>query len=199
MAEGSDVLTDFNDLLRRAREGSDEAAWDLVEQFGPYVLRTVRRTLSREMRGKFDSDDFAQAVWASFFGAPERLAEVTEPAQLVGLLATMARNKVIDEMRRRLQTQRYAVRREEPLGRASDSPRQLKSREPTPSQFAIARERFLRLLKAQPVQYQQVIRLRLMGKTNRDIAQELGVSEKTVKRVLDRLTEATQDESDRND
>jgi RNA polymerase sigma factor (sigma-70 family) len=193
MVECPESTADFGELLHRARQGSDAAAWDLVEAYGPYVLRTIRRTLSREIRGKFDSDDFAQAVWASFFGSPERLEGVTEPRQLVGLLATMARNKVIDEMRRRFQTQRYAVRREQPLAERSDSPHQLKSREPSPSQFAIARERWMRLLQAQPEHYRQVIRLKLMGKTNRSIAQQLGVNEKTVKRVLDRLTEITHD------
>ncbi|MCA9151905.1 MAG: hypothetical protein KDA92_21530, partial [Planctomycetales bacterium] len=59
----ADELT-FSHLLEQVRQGSDEAAWDLVETYGPHVLRTIRRTLSREIRGKFDSDDFAQAVWA---------------------------------------------------------------------------------------------------------------------------------------
>ena len=177
-----------------ARQGSDEAAWDLVEAYGPYVLRTIRRTLSREIRGKFDSEDFAQAVWASFFGSPEQYDGVTEPQQLVGLLAKMARNKVIDEMRRRFQTQKYAVRREQPLADLADAPAQLKSRDPTPSQFAMARERWVRLLQDQSDRDRQIIRLKLMGKTHRSIAQQLGVNEKTVKRVLDRLTEASDNE-----
>jgi FixJ family two-component response regulator len=70
----------------------------------------------------------------------------------------------------------------------------LKSREPTPSQFAIARERWLQLLQAQPERHRQVVRLRLMGRTHRSIAGQLGVSEKTVQRVLERLTEGTHDE-----
>jgi RNA polymerase sigma factor (sigma-70 family) len=179
----------FGELLERARSGSDEAAWDLVEAYGPYVLRTIRRTLSRELRGKFDSEDFAQAVWASFFSSPEQLNGVTEPQQLVGLLATMARNKVIDEMRRRFQTQKYAVRREQPLADLPDAPRKLASREPTPSQFAMARERWVQLIHEQPEQHRQVVRLKLMGRTHRAIAEQLGISERTVKRVLDRLTE----------
>ena len=194
MTDRGEPLPAFGDLLERARQGSDEAAWDLVEAYGPYVLRTIRRTLSREIRGKFDSEDFAQAVWASFFGSPEQYDGVTEPQQLVGLLAKMARNKVIDEMRRRFQTQKYAVRREQPLADLADAPAQLKSRDPTPSQFAMARERWVRLLQDQSDRDRQIIRLKLMGKTHRSIAQQLGVNEKTVKRVLDRLTEASDNE-----
>ena len=194
MTDRCESLPAFGELLERARQGSDEAAWDLVEAYGPYVMRAIRRTLSREIRGKFDSEDFAQAVWASFFGSPEQYDGVTEPQQLVGLLAKMARNKVIDEMRKRFQTQKYAIRREQPLSDLADAPRHLRSRDPTPSQFAIARERWVQLLHAQSDRDRQIIRFKLMGKTHRSIAQQVGVSEKTVKRVLDRLTEVADDE-----
>ncbi len=193
--DGRASETKFGDLLRRAREGSDEAAWELVESYGPHVLRAIRRTLGREIRGKFDSEDFAQAVWASFFSSPDQLDGVVEPQQLVGLLARMARNKVIDEMRRRIQTQKYSVRRERALGDVEQAGGRLKSREPTPSQFAMARERWMGILESQPERHRRIIRLRLMGKTNRSIAQQLGLSERTVQRVLDRLTEAGTDET----
>jgi RNA polymerase sigma-70 factor (ECF subfamily) len=184
----------FAELLEAARQGQDEAAAELVASYGPHVMRTIRRTLSREIRGKFDSIDFAQAVWASLFSSPEQLDGVKEPQQLVGLLATMARNKVIDELRRRVQTQKYSVRRERPLYDENHGEGELASRDPTPSQFAIARERWVSMLRAQPAHHRQVIRLKLMGKTNRSIATQLGLSERTVGRVLDRLMEEPGDE-----
>ena len=185
----------FEDLLAQAREGSDEAARELVELYGPHVLRTVRRTLSREIRGKYDSQDFVQAVWASFFTAPEQFDGVTGPQQLVGLLAAMARNKVIDEVRRRLQTQKFSVRRERSIADIQKTlPDSLASRDPTPSQFAIARERWVRMLRRQPERHRQVIRMRLMGRTTGSIAKTLGISERTVQRVMDRITEAADNE-----
>lgn len=189
----------FAALLQAAREGQDEAAAELVASYGPHVMRTIRRTLSKEIRGKFDSIDFAQAVWASLFASPEQLDGVKEPQQLVGLLATMARNKVVDELRRRVQTQKYSVRRERPLYDETNGEGELASRDPTPSQFAIARERWVSMLRAQPAHYRQVIRLKLMGKTNRSIANQLGMSERTVHRVLDRITESPEDSQDRDE
>ena len=185
----------FGGLLEQARQGSDEAAWDLVELYGPHVLRTVRRTISQEIRGKFDSEDFAQAVWASFFAASRQFNAVTEPRQLVGLLTKMARNKVIDEVRRRMQTQKYSVQRERVISEFEEAT-PLESRDPTPSQFAIARERWVQLLQSQPERDRQIIRLRLMGKTNRSIAQELQISERTVRRVIDRMTELNLEKPD---
>ena len=185
-----DFATDeqtFTCLLEQARSGSDEAAWDLVETYGPYVLRTIRRTLSREIRGKFDSDDFAQAVWASFFSAPERFEGVSESRQFVGLLTMMARNKVIDEMRRSMLTQKYSVRRERAIDAMHNGEAGIASRSPTPSQFAIARERWMGMLANQPERERQVMRLKLMGRSNRSIATQLELSERTVRRILERF------------
>jgi RNA polymerase sigma factor (sigma-70 family) len=187
MSAGSERQESFGELLAQVRAGDDDAACRLVETYGPHVIRAVRRTLGREIRGKFDSDDFVQAVWASFFGNIDQFDGVSKPPHLIGLLTAMARNKVVDEMRRRLDTQKYSVQKEQPLWELHDS-KTLKSREPSPSQMAIVRERWVRLLQNQPERHRQVVRLRLMGKTQRSIAQHLGLSEKTVQRVLDQLT-----------
>ena len=178
----------FGDFVARTREGSQEAAWDLVELYGPYILRVVRRSLSRQIRSKFDSQDFAQAVWASFFTHRDRLLDIEKPEQLVGLLATMARHKIVDETRRRLDTEKHDVRRE----RSMDDwnvviPDTLASNDPTPSQVAMARERWNQMMHSQPEQSRRIVSMRLAGETPQTIARAIGVNQKTVQRVLRRL------------
>jgi RNA polymerase sigma factor (sigma-70 family) len=178
----------FAALVAELKEGSQEAAWDLVELYGPYILRVVRRSLNRKIRSKFDSQDFVQAVWASFFTHRDRFLHVDKPEQLVGLLAAMARHKIVDEMRRRLDTEKHDVRRE----RSMDDwnvviPDTLASGDPTPSQVAMARERWNRMMEGQPELHRQIVRLRLAGETHQAIARQLGVNKKTVQRVLQRL------------
>lgn len=70
MEQGQQV---FASLMQRVREGSQDAAHELFQQYGPHILRIVRRKLHKTMRSKYDSSDFVQAVWASFFAI--------EPAQ----------------------------------------------------------------------------------------------------------------------
>ena len=84
---------EFATLVAQVREGSQEAAREMVEHYSPQILRVVRRSLCREIRNKFDSQDFVQAVWASLFTHREQLQEIETPAQLAALLGTMARNK----------------------------------------------------------------------------------------------------------
>jgi len=60
----------FSLLLEQARAGSDSAARELIERFGPFILRVIRNRLDPRLRSIFDSADFSQAVWASFFAMP---------------------------------------------------------------------------------------------------------------------------------
>ena len=53
---------EFGLLLEQAQSGSQDAMCQLIERYAPYIVRVVRRKLSRAIRSKFDSLDFVQAV-----------------------------------------------------------------------------------------------------------------------------------------
>jgi RNA polymerase sigma-70 factor (ECF subfamily) len=181
---------DFRDLMQRIRRGSDDAAWELVERYGDDIRRAVRRLLNHKLRSKFDSLDFVQVVWASFFRARGRLEEFETPQALAAFLITMTRNKVVMEHRRRLQTEKYNVNRETELDDSpEDSPREISRDEPAPVSVAIARERLNRMLADQPQHYRRIIQLRLEGYSQVEIAAKLGLAESTVRRFLKRLFE----------
>ena len=96
----SEEQEEFANLMQRLRNGSEEAARELLDRFGSYILRVVRRRLSRELRSKYDSVDFVQAVWASFFAEDSQDRRFDHPDALIAFLATLAQNKVIDAVRR---------------------------------------------------------------------------------------------------
>lgn len=182
----------FRDLIRRVREGSEDAAWDLVNQYGEAIRRAVRRVLNEKLRSKFDSLDFVQIVWNSFFQARGKIDRFDRPEELAAYLAAMARNKVGMEIRRRLMTEKYNVRHEQSLEQLQakgcpDTP----SRQPAPVDVAIAREQWDRLLKGQPQHYRQIIQLRLQGHTYQSIAAAVNLDECTVRRFLKRLLHTT--------
>ena len=176
----------FQDLTRRIREGSEDAAWELVERYGEEIRRAVRRLLNDKLRSKFDSLDFVQLVWSSFFRARDQLDRFECPAALAKFLIVMTRNKVGMETRRRLRTEKYNVHRETPLD--EPEPRTSSdSKQPTPSHIAIAHEQYLRMLSGQPSHYRRIVQLRLEGFTHQEIADQLGLAESTVRRFLTRL------------
>jgi len=189
MGEGDD---NFASLIRRVREGSEDAAWDLVNQYGEAIRRAVRRALNERLRSKFDSQDFVQVVWNSLFRVRDKLDRFNRPEELTAYLVTMARNKVGMEQRRRLMSQKYDVRHEESLDQLQAKGRlDVPSPQPAPIDVAIAREKWDRLVEGQPQHYRQIIELRLQGHTFQSIAQAVHLDECTVRRFLKRLLHST--------
>lgn len=170
---------DFVDLMAKVRSGDQAAAWELIEVYGTHVLKVIRRTLNRQLRPKFDSQDFVQAVWKSFFCDRDKLLAMQSPAQLVRYIQAVARNKVIDETRR-CQTAKANVAREEGFDEAI-------SNEPRPSEVAIVRETWERLVADQSAEHRKVVEMRFQGYTYVEIAEKLNIHKRTARRVIDNL------------
>ncbi len=186
MAKGDQ---EFATLMQRIREGSQEAAQELFERYGPHIFRVVRRQLHRNLRSKYDSADFAQAVWASFFAVHPARRSFDGPEALISYLAELAKNKVIDATRQRFRTVKYNVGREESLERSETVKRQLPtSREPTPSQVVRAKERWDQIVANLSENQQRVITLLLEGYTHQEIAEELDLNERTIRRLVRKVT-----------
>jgi RNA polymerase sigma-70 factor (ECF subfamily) len=92
----------FPELLRRVRGGDQQAAAELVRHYEASVRRVARIQMrDPRLRRCLDSMDICQSVFSSFF---QRVYlgqyELKTPEDLCKLLATMARNKVIAQVRR---------------------------------------------------------------------------------------------------
>src|SRR5437867_5093684 len=90
------------DLLRRLRTGDGAAASELVRRYEPEIRRAIRVKLTDpRLRRVLDSVDVCQSVLGNFFvRAAAGQFELDNPRQLLGLLVTMARNKILDHARR---------------------------------------------------------------------------------------------------
>ncbi len=184
----SELHDDFPGLMERVLAGSQEAARELAREYGPYLLYAVRKRLHRKLRSKFDSQDFVQDVWASFFTDLPNGGAFREPDDLIAFLAQMARNKIIDATRQRLRDQKYNLDREESINNVDpDDTPGLAARQPSPSQVAMGREEWERLLGRQPPVYRRILLLLHDGKTPAATAEDVGVTEKTVRRVAARV------------
>lgn len=175
-------------LVARWREGSEEAARELYEQLAPYILHVVRRRMDKKLRNRFDSHDFTQAVWGSFFTSPPAEAVIPDRAALLHYLSAMARHKVLSAARKRVLHRNPDIEREHSLdGSAAHVLDTNPAPAPTPSQMVAAEDEFERMLARAPGTLRVVlIRLR-EGKTHHEIAAELGLHPKTICRFLKRL------------
>ena len=179
--------SDLSEFLQRIQSGDETAARELLQRYEPEVRLVVRRQLPRLLRSRFDSLDFLQSVWGSFF---RRLklgpTEFEDSRHLVAFLARAAKNKVIDEYRRAA-SQKHDMHREEPIWYENQGPRELAGDLDTPSEVAQAHEAFGRLRDLLPEERHTILDLKAEGLSSRDIGERLGISERTVQRVLEEL------------
>src|SRR4051812_35391340 len=177
---------DIRELLTRIKNGDDEAARELLNRYESKVRLVVRRQLPRLLRSRFDSIDFLQSVWGSFF---HRIRtgpnDLNEEDNLIGFLAWAARNKVIDEYRRAA-TQKQNIHREESIENRGDREMTLASGD-TPSELAQAQETFDRLSRLLPEDRREILELKAEGYSCSEIGARLGLSERTVQRALEEL------------
>ena len=175
----------FELAFAKACQGSEEDLRQLLKDYGVYIQRVVRNRLDTRLRPKFDSLDFVQMVWASFFAEPGGLTRFDNPRQLLKYLAIMARNKVVDEERRRLSDNNRYRADEHFLGEHDGEVAERRS--DTPSQFAIARERLHLLESAESQREREIMRLRMKGLSYSEIGERLKMHERTVRKIVDRL------------
>src|SRR5688572_27661706 len=187
MTTSLEPRSDFVRLIAKVQAGDEAAARKLYERYGPLIVRAVRRRLHARLRSKFDSIDFAQDVWASFFSNVIAKYELNSPEQLVTLLTTMARNKVVETVRTRTQRQKYNVHREASLESHHGGADNLPAVQQTPSQIVMGREAWDRLLARQPPVYRRILLLLREGEAPEKIAEALGLSARTVQRVIRKL------------
>jgi RNA polymerase sigma factor (sigma-70 family) len=185
----------FEQLLQRMREGSDEAAQEIVETYGPHIRSAVKRRMADVLRSTFDSEDFVQSAWKSLLRMPaEKVDEIREPRSLVRLMAAIAARKVINEYHRRRQRACDEMRR-----RRLDDPEVVSALASiaginTPSQICIAREkhdeyrqRWEDLVSRQPPHHQRIVCLHLGGQPYAAIAEAEEVTERQARRVVEKL------------
>ena len=176
----------IQELLARIKDGDEEAARELLTRYEPKVRLVVRRQLPRLLRSRFDSVDFLQSVWGSFFHkirtGPN---DLMEEQNLIAFLAWAARNKVIDECRRAA-TQKQDIHREQSLRIKGDGEPGLAVGD-TPSQLAQAHETYDRLRDLLPEDRRVILELKTAGYSCKDIGERLGMSERAVQRVLEDL------------
>ena len=176
----------IRELLARIKDGDEGAARELLTRYESKVRLVVRRQLPRPLRSRFDSLDFLQSVWGSFFHKIQTgQNDLDEEQNLIAFLAWAARNKVIDEYRRAA-TQKQDIRREKRLETSPDQETGLAVGD-TPSQLAQAHETYDRLREFLPEDRRVILELKAAGYSSREIGDQLGISERTVQRVLEDL------------
>lgn len=167
----------FTDLLRRVRSGDERAAGEMVRLYEPAIRREVRRRLTdARLRRVLDASDVCQLVMKSFFvRAALGQYELDGPAQLLALLARMARNKLGDEAKKERREQRGGKLLQAPLPQDGERGEvRLPGREADPAEQTAAADLLRQAMGRFADEERRVVELKAQGCLWPEIAARLG-------------------------
>jgi RNA polymerase sigma-70 factor (ECF subfamily) len=179
----------FDELMSRVRAGDPDAATELVRHYEADIRLEIRvrlRIQDGRVRRMLDSMDIAQSVLASFFvGVAAGRFAPRHPQQLLGLFVTMARNKLLSQVRRQRRQKRDARRGESFDAFVHD----VSAGGESPSQIVSGQELLGEVRKRLSVEERRLAELRGDGQPWTAIATELGGTAEGRRKQLERAFE----------
>jgi RNA polymerase sigma factor (sigma-70 family) len=182
----------FLTFLNRVRSGDQKAAEELVRMYEPEIRREVRlRLRDSRLRRDFDSVDICQSVMASFFvRAALGQYDLKKPDELIRLLVTMTRNKLVSQVRKQ-QTQGRDLRRRDAAGQEK---LQNVAQGPTPSLLVANEELIEEFRKRMSSDEWRIAERRTQGLQWDAIAAEMGGTSEACRKQLSRAVDRVSQE-----
>lgn len=177
-------------LVERCRDGDELASRELFERYVSRLITMVHRRMSSRLARRVDAEDIVQSAFRSFFvGVEKEKFHIDQSGDLWRLLVVMSLNK----LRRRVAHHRAAKRgmdTEQPLstGHSDDSFAcfEVAASEPLPDVAAAVMDEFQHLTSDFAPHQFEILQLRMHGYQMEEIAEKVGRSERTVRRLLDK-------------
>jgi RNA polymerase sigma factor (sigma-70 family) len=184
----ADPWQHYIDGLRRGAPDVVRAFW---VEYGPALERLARSRLAPQVQRRVGPDDVVQSAVRTFLrrAGGDNPFQLDDTEALWNLLCAITLTKVREKVRfhRRL---RRGVDREVLLGASDDSfapAAGVADRGPPPEDAVEFADQFDHLLESLDPEEWDVLRLKLDGLTNDEAAEQLGTSERTVRRLVKRL------------
>jgi RNA polymerase sigma-70 factor (ECF subfamily) len=185
---------DFQRLIDGLRAGDEATLREVYAQYGPLLRGIADSRLAPGLKRRVDADDIVQSTFRTFFRrAQGGQFQFADNQRLWNLLLAIGLTKLREKVRYHGRQTR-AVERERAT--ASTKPGDSTPPEdsfiaPAPSpdaavELADAYESFLGGLDEQE---RKLVDLKLQDRTNDEAAEALGISERSVRRILQRLEE----------
>jgi RNA polymerase sigma-70 factor (ECF subfamily) len=175
-------------LVERCRAGDQDAARELVQLYADRLAALARQRLSQRMGRRIDPEDVVQSVFRTFFSrSRDGQFQVQEPADLWRLLARITVHKTFRQIAHHKAAKRDVSLETSQGNAAQDHLLSLLDHGPTPEeahQFGDQVEHFQKQLGDTE---QRVLELRLQGYKDVEIAQKLKISDRTIRRLMERV------------
>lgn len=182
-------------LANQCEEGNQDALGMIFERYADKLCRLARSRISERLSARIEAEDVVQSVFRTFFGrVQQHRFTFKEQDDLWKLLVSMTLNKLRNKVDFHTAAKRD-VGAEKPISGSKSCPSAYELDGETPSPEAVVAfvdllEHFLKDLREKD---RKILEMRLQDYTQEEIAAELGCTERTVRRVLDRIRQMAEE------
>lgn len=182
-----------HELLQRWQRGDESAAEALFRHYFTRLHALAEARLSQRLAARLDADDVVQSALNSFFvGARDGRFVLKQAGDLWRLLAAITINKTRRAKRRHGAGKRSIDLEQLPLpmrgGR--DEETAWLAHDPTPEEAAALDDELGSLLRPLHDGQRRIVALRLQGYTLDEIAAEVHLSQRTVRRTMEQVKQS---------
>jgi DNA-directed RNA polymerase specialized sigma24 family protein len=197
----TDVSSDSSTThwIARLRQGDSAASFALWERYSKRMLSLGRKRLEKASPTAFDEEDVALSAYGAFCSAIQdgRYSSVQGRDDLWPLLATFTMRKANDRLKGEGAFKRNGRGVE---GSNRDQASMLShapSTELDPALSALVNDEFVRLMRClNDAELERLVVLKLDGHTNEEIAEHMGLTRRTIQRMLNLVRAIWQAEMD---
>ena len=180
----------FQQVMELLKSGDNASAELVFKRYARRLIGLAASRLPAPVRTKEDPEDAVQSAFKSFFARQKKGEFQPEDwDELSTLLTYLTVCKVDRRIRKHLAAKRDVRKETAPAANedGDTSGFQATAPDPTPAEAAMVSDTLQELMKGLDPSDQQILTMRLQGHTTAEIADEVGLSERTVFRVLDTI------------
>lgn len=176
-------------LIEGLRRGEGQVIREFCEQYGSALERLADRHLAPGLRRRIGPEDVVQSACRTFLRrARAGQFQLEDSEALWQLLCAITLAKVREQVRFH-RRQRRGIGQEQPLVGEADSQAGFQPVDsgPSPAEAAEFADQYEQVLAGLDDEERQVLELKLQEHTNDQVAGRLGLSERTVRRLVKRV------------
>ena len=182
-----DAAEQWQAWVRALAAGDERVANDFWQQYGARLQGLAVEYLTTRLQRRVSPEDVVQSVCRTFLmRARTGQFELADRDSLWRLLCAITLTKIRQQARFHGR-QKRSVQRERSLGDTGLQGWDAPASQPTPAEAAEFADQLQQLLTGMDDEERRVVLLRLEDRTCEEVAEQLGCSERTVRRILKRV------------
>lgn len=183
--------------MRQLLEGDEQVVGEFWRDYGERLQRLAENHLSSRLKRRVGADDIVQSVCRTFFRRAQiGQFELADSDALWRLMCAITLTKVRQSVRFHGRQKRNLGQEQGlngPAGESAFTLREFVHAGPTPDEAAVFVDELEQLMAGLDDEEQRIVELKLQQCTNQEVAEQIGCSERTVRRMIKRVQSRLRD------